>query len=92
MTQKDDFQYNNEEEAEMAQLHSIHNNMNHIAAVQRALQEQAAHESLRECEDCGEAIPEARRTLIKGVTRCVHCQEVWEFDRKMHARPGANEE
>jgi phage/conjugal plasmid C-4 type zinc finger TraR family protein len=89
---KDDFQYNNEEEAEMAQLHSIHNNMNHIAAVQRALAEQAARESLSECEECGEAIPELRRTSIKGCTRCVHCQELWEFDRKMHARPGQHED
>ena len=28
---EDDFQYNNEEEAEMAQLHSIHLNMNAVA-------------------------------------------------------------
>ena len=89
---EDDFQYNNEEEAEMAQLHSIHNNMNHIANVRRALAEQAARESLSECEDCGEVIPEARRTLVPGCTRCIHCQETWEHHRKLHARPGANEE
>ncbi|HMA98801.1 MAG TPA: DksA/TraR family C4-type zinc finger protein [Wenzhouxiangella sp.] len=27
------------------------------------------------CEDCGEAIPEARRTAIPGVRLCVSCQE-----------------
>jgi len=31
----DDFVYNNEEEAEMGQLHAIHNNMNAIANVRR---------------------------------------------------------
>ena len=38
----DDFVYNNEEEAEMGQLHAIHNNMNAIANVRRALEAQAA--------------------------------------------------
>lgn len=85
---EDDFQYNNEEEAEMAQLHSIHMHMNAVAAVQRALDAQAEHASLTECEDCGDEIPEPRRRAIKGVTRCVYCQEVWERDRAMHARPG----
>ena len=33
----DDFVYNNEEEAEMGQLHAIHNNMNAIANVRRTL-------------------------------------------------------
>ena len=93
MVENDDFEYNNEEEAEMAQLHSIHNNMNHIAAVRRALAEQAARESLSECEECGEEIPQARRTLVPGCTRCIHCQGVWEHHRRLHARPGAaNEE
>ncbi|GBU13783.1 conjugal transfer protein TraR [Enterobacterales bacterium] len=27
------------------------------------------------CEDCGEDIPEARRRLVMGVQRCIHCQE-----------------
>lgn len=31
-------------------------------------------ESFRECEDCGEAIPEARRRAVPGVRRCVACQ------------------
>ena len=32
-------------------------------------------ESRRECEECGEAIPEARREAIPGVKYCVACQE-----------------
>ncbi|HHF0974483.1 TPA: TraR/DksA family transcriptional regulator [Haemophilus influenzae] len=27
------------------------------------------------CEDCDEPIPEKRRQMIQGVTRCVTCQE-----------------
>ena len=31
-------------------------------------------ESLDECEECGEAIPEARRQALPGVRTCVPCQ------------------
>ena len=74
----DDFVYNNEEEAEMGQLHAIHNNMNAIANVRRALEAQAAQPSLTHCEECGEEIPEKRRQLIKGVRLCVFCQQLHE--------------
>jgi phage/conjugal plasmid C-4 type zinc finger TraR family protein len=75
---KDDWTYNNEEEAEMGQLHAMHLNMNAVADVQRKLQAQAQSPSLEECEECGEPIPEQRQKLIPGVTRCVHCQEYYE--------------
>ena len=32
-------------------------------------------ESLTECEECGEAIPEARRQALPGVRLCVACQQ-----------------
>lgn len=35
-------------------------------------------ESLSHCEDCGEDIPEARRRVVKGCTRCITCQEIAE--------------
>ena len=38
-----------------------------------------AGESLEHCEDCGEAIPERRRTALPGVRTCVPCQS--ERDR-----------
>ena len=38
-----------------------------------------AGESLEQCEDCGEAIPERRRTALPGVRTCVPCQS--ERDR-----------
>ena len=31
-------------------------------------------EGLLECEDCGEAIPEARRIALPGARTCVRCQ------------------
>ena len=31
-------------------------------------------ESLSECEECGQAIPEARRRALPGVRLCVQCQ------------------
>lgn len=74
----DDFVYNNEEEAEMGQLHAIHNNMNAVAAVRRELAKQALEPSLEECEECGDEIPLARRLAIPGVRLCVFCKEKQE--------------
>ena len=74
----DDWQYNNEEEAEMGQLHAIHNNLNAVAGVRRKLLEQAARPSAEECEECGDEIPEARRLAVPGVQFCVFCQEKHE--------------
>jgi phage/conjugal plasmid C-4 type zinc finger TraR family protein len=78
MKLNDDFVYNNEEEAEMGQLHAIHNNMNAIANVRRALEAQASQPSLTHCEECGDEIPEARRSAIRGVKLCVFCQQLQE--------------
>jgi len=44
-------------------------------AVQRARNQLPRGESLKECEECGETIPEARRKAVPGVRSCVHCQE-----------------
>jgi phage/conjugal plasmid C-4 type zinc finger TraR family protein len=43
-------------------------------AVQRARSQLARGESLSECEECGEPIPEARRVAVPGVRRCIACQ------------------
>jgi len=37
-----------------------------------------ANEGPRECEDCGEPIPDARRRAMPGCTRCIRCQEKFE--------------
>jgi phage/conjugal plasmid C-4 type zinc finger TraR family protein len=81
MTNKDDWVYNNEEESEMGQLHAIHNNMNHVAAVQRKLAEQALKPSATECQECGEEIPLARQQAMPGVQHCVYCQQLKERGR-----------
>jgi phage/conjugal plasmid C-4 type zinc finger TraR family protein len=36
--------------------------------------------SLTHCEECGVAIPPARREIIPGVRLCVKCQEIHDAD------------
>ncbi|MBV7410194.1 DksA/TraR family C4-type zinc finger protein [Maritimibacter sp. DP1N21-5] len=45
-------------------------------------------ESLSECAECGEEIPEARRKALPGVKICIDCQQ--ERDAQFKARPGFN--
>ena len=71
-------EYNNEEEAEVAQILDITRNLAAVAAVQEALAKQRLQPSLESCEDCGEDIPEQRRIVSLGCTRCVHCQGLYE--------------
>ncbi len=78
MNDTNDFEYNNEEEAEIAQLQSIHNNFNAIGKVQEKLAEQRKYASLSECAECGDDIPEARQKAIPGVQLCIHCQTIEE--------------
>ncbi len=82
MIDQNTFEYNNEEEAEIAQIQNLFSNQNAISAVQQKLAEQRKQESLEECEACGEEIPQARREAIKGVTLCVHCQGRLERKQK----------
>ena len=44
--------------------------------------------SLRECQECGADIPEARRQAVPGVRLCVACQEA--EDREQAAVAGYN--
>ena len=45
-------------------------------------------ESLAVCEECGEKIPEARRSALPGVRLCLVCQE--EEDREQTVFSGYN--
>ena len=45
-------------------------------------------ESLSRCAECGEPIPEKRRTLIEGVRFCVDCQQ--DRDAEAAQRGGIN--
>jgi phage/conjugal plasmid C-4 type zinc finger TraR family protein len=44
-------------------------------AVSRARDHLSQGESLKRCEECGDAIPEARREAVPGVRLCIKCQE-----------------
>jgi phage/conjugal plasmid C-4 type zinc finger TraR family protein len=78
MNDLNNFEYNNEEEAEVAQILSLQMHMKAVNAVQQKLAEQSRFESLHECVECGDEIPEARRVAIKGCTMCIYCQELEE--------------
>lgn len=71
-------EYNNEEEAEVAQVLAITRSMAAVADLRNKLAEAALRPSLEECETCGEEIPEARRLAVKGVTKCIYCQQLAE--------------
>ena len=38
--------------------------------------------SAKQCQDCGEGIPEARRTAVPGCQRCAECQGLFELRHK----------
>ena len=50
-------------------------------AVNRVRSRLPRGESLRECEECGEVIPEARRNAVPGVRLCVACQEAEDSEQ-----------
>lgn len=63
-------------------------------AVARARSRLPRGESLRECEDCGEPIPEARRQAVPGVRRCVGCQsaeDAQRVERGLYNRRGSKD-
>ena len=43
-------------------------------AIERARSQLPRGESLRRCEECDAAIPEARRQAVPGVRLCIDCQ------------------
>ncbi|MBF0277019.1 MAG: DksA/TraR family C4-type zinc finger protein [SAR324 cluster bacterium] len=52
------------------------------SAVQQARTQMPQGESLTHCEECEEAIPEARRKAVVGVRFCVQCQSELEKSHK----------
>ncbi|MFU8830573.1 MAG: DksA/TraR family C4-type zinc finger protein [Wenzhouxiangella sp.] len=54
--------------------------------VRRARARLGGGESLRECTECGDPIPEARRKAVPGVRLCVSCQQ----ERDAEADAGAS--
>ena len=51
-------------------------------AVSRARDRLPRGESRKNCAECGEAIPEARRTAVPGVRLCVNCQDSRDAEHK----------
>jgi len=49
-------------------------------AVNRARAQLPQGESLTHCEDCNGKIPDARRTAVPGVRRCIACQAEHDKD------------
>lgn len=52
-------------------------------AIERSRSRLPTGESLTHCEECGAAIPEARRKAISGVRLCVGCQAEIEKQQVM---------
>ena len=57
-------------------------------AVARARSRLPRGESSKECQECGAAIPEARRQAIPGVRLCIACQEA--ADKQQGTASGYN--
>ena len=57
-------------------------------AVEKARSRLPSGDSLINCEECGNKIPQARRKAVPGVRLCLDCQE--ELDRKMADQAGFN--
>lgn len=92
MNELERFEYNNEEEAEIAQIQSLRMNMTAVAEVQKKLAQQRKQPSAEFCEECGEDIPEGRRVAIPGVQLCVECQSLSEKIKANYRRPDENTE
>lgn len=56
-----------------------------LAALKRAQLEQRSRPSLRECAECGDAIPQKRQLMVPGVRLCVICQTKFEKRKKGYA-------
>jgi len=74
MNENENLEYNNAEEAEVAQINSLIANQNAVNHVRQQLLREAQEPSAEECEQCGEEIPEARRVAVPGVKYCIFCK------------------
>ena len=54
-------------------------------AVNRARSKLKAGDSRRDCIECGEDIPEARRQAVPGVQLCIPCQTALDEEEKAFA-------
>lgn len=92
MNNDNNFEYNNEEEAEIAQIQSLLMNMSAEQALRAKLEQQRSKPSAEFCEECGDDIPLARQQAIPGVQLCVYCQERSERFKANYRLPGESTE
>ena len=52
-------------------------------AIKRARDELPKGESLKNCAECGNDIPKARRDAVPGVRLCIRCQSEHDADQKV---------
>jgi len=90
--QDNELEFNNSEEADIAQAKNLQANMAAIDSVRALLAKQAKQPSAEFCEECGDDIPEARRQAIPGVQFCIVCQSRAERFKANYRQPGANSE
>ena len=57
-------------------------------AIKHAREQLPKGESLSHCEECGKAIPDARREAVPGVRLCIECQS--ELDKEAKIQAGYN--
>lgn len=69
---------NNEEEAEIAQISQLFETEARVREHRDRMAQQKRSVSLKECVECGEDIPEARRVAVPGVTHCIDCANFHE--------------
>jgi len=92
MNDKEVFEYNNEEEAEIAQIQALFTNQTAVDNVRKQLAKQAELPSEEFCLECGEDIPQARRELVPGVQLCIYCQTKLERFKANYRQPGGHSE
>ncbi len=86
------FEFNNEEEAEIAQINNLQMNAMAVDGVRKQLEEQRKRPSATECEECGEDIHKARQEAIPGVQLCIYCQTKLERVKANYRQPGVSSE
>jgi phage/conjugal plasmid C-4 type zinc finger TraR family protein len=75
MSDLENFESNNEEEAEIAQILTLQRNTAAVDAIRAKI---GKGPSLSHCGECGEEIPKARQLAIAGCKMCIECQEYSE--------------
>jgi phage/conjugal plasmid C-4 type zinc finger TraR family protein len=53
-------------------------------ALQRFKPAESTEESLHDCDECGNEIPESRRLAVKGCTLCLECKAVAEHKQRTY--------